>query len=224
MDKIKILLSGKLNLEFYAAAVQAAGAEADAQYLPEIDTSFDGLVLCGGSDIHPSRYHQLPNGAVNMDEERDKVEFALLEAYIRAGKPVLGICRGHQLINVYFGGTLIQDLPEASLHTNKTDFRTAHPVRAEKSGFLGKLYGPEFSVNSFHHQAVDQLGSGLCPAAYWNGTCIEAFEHSVLPILGVQWHPEQMCALVHRDDTVDGSEIFKYFVALCKEAKHSADH
>ena len=122
MSKIKLLLSGNTNLQYYLDAVREAGAEPFAKYLPEIDTGYDGLILCGGNDIDPSYYNEAPNGATNIDKARDEVEFSLLKAYIDAGKPVLGICRGCQLINVFFGGTLFQDLPDAHLHTNKTDF------------------------------------------------------------------------------------------------------
>jgi putative glutamine amidotransferase len=141
----------------------------------------------------------------------------LLRAYVEAGKPVLGVCRGCQLINVFFGGTLFQDLPDAQLHTNKTDFYIAHSVSAIPTSVAGKLYGMTFSVNSCHHQAVNALGEGLVATAYWNDRYIEAFEHSTLPIIGFQWHPERMCAGQRRDDTVDGIAIFNHFVDMCKQ-------
>lgn len=219
MSKIKLLLSGNTNLQYYEDAVRAVGAEPFAKYLPEIDTGYDGLILCGGNDIDPSYYGEAMNGSVNIDKARDEVEFALLKAYVDAGKPVLGICRGYQLINVYFGGTLHQDIPEASLHTNKQDFYIAHLVSATPDSVLGKLYGTTFSVNSSHHQAVDRLGEGLCASAYWDGRYLEAYEHRTLPILGMQWHPERMCAGQKREDTVDGIEIFKHFIGLCRNNK-----
>ena len=219
MSKIKLLLSGNTNLQYYLDAVREAGAEPFAKYLPEIDTGYDGLILCGGNDIDPSYYNEAPNGATNIDKARDEVEFSLLKAYIDAGKPVLGICRGCQLINVFFGGTLFQDLPDAHLHTNKTDFYIAHPVSANQTSVLSKLYGTTFSVNSCHHQAVNKLGEDLRATAYWDGRYIEAYEHRFLPILAVQWHPERMCAGEKRADTVDGIEIFKHFVAMCKDNK-----
>ena len=220
MEKIRLLLSANKNWsQHYAEAVNAAGAEVFDKYLPDIDTSYDGLILTGGNDIDPLRYNEDINGAMDIDHERDKLEFSLLKAYIEAGKPVLGICRGHQFINVYFGGTLIQDLPEANLHTNFTDFNIIHPVEAEEASVAAKLYGTRFWVNTRHHQAVDKLGDGLRATAYWNQKYIEAIEHTSLPILGFQWHPEQMCANCRRDDTVDGIEIFKYFISMCKNRK-----
>ena len=217
MKKVRILLSGKNNLPFYVDAVNAAGGEATAKYLPDISTDYDGLILCGGSDIDPKYYHQENNGSVGIDRERDTVEFALLKAFVDAGKPVLGICKGHQLINVFFGGSLHQDLPEKRFHTSNQDWDITHPVTAKEGSMLYKLYGPSFVVNSSHHQAVDQLGSGLVATACWNETYVEAFEHTSQHIYGVQWHPERMCASKKRPDTIDGLKIFEWFLDVCKE-------
>lgn len=216
MSNVRILLSGNTNLQYYIDAVTGVGAEAVAGYLPEIDTSYDGLILCGGNDIDPKYYHQEIDGSVNIDEPRDALEFALLQAYVDAGKPIMGICRGCQLINVYFGGALYQDLPDSSEHTNKKDFYLSHSVTAKEYSFLSLLYGTEFCVNSSHHQAVKELGKGLRATAFWNDKYVEAFEHISRPIIGFQWHPERMCFNEARSDTVDGSKIFEYFVGLCK--------
>ena len=215
MRKVRILLSGNSKLQNYVQAIEGVGAEASATYLPQVDTGYDGLVLCGGNDIDPTRYGQALNGSVNIDHERDAAEFALLRAYVEAGKPVLGICRGHQLINVFFGGTLCQHLPSASQHSSG-EGDLVHTVRAYCGSSLEKLYGESFSVNSAHHQAIEKLGEGLSPIALWDGSCIEAVEHSSLPILGVQWHPERMCFGSSREDTVDGARLFEYFVNACK--------
>ena len=174
MNTIKLLLSGRRNLQYYVDAVNGAGAEADAKYLPDIDTSYDGLILCGGNDIDPSNYNEPVDGAVEIDRDRDQVEFALLKAYIDAGKPVMGICRGFQLINIFFGGSLYQDLPETFLHTNQTDFYITHPVTAIENSIVGKIYGTSFSVNSSHHQAVKKnilkhLNISLCRFSVCNG-------------------------------------------------------
>ena len=215
MEKIRILLSGKSNLQYYEDAVNGVGAMADAQYLPRIDTGYDGLILCGGVDVDPGYYHQPVAGSVGMDDARDQVEFALLKAYIAAGKPVFGICRGFQLINIFFNGTLHQDIPESALHRNGKDFYITHPVTAVADSIVGTAYGTDFSVNSAHHQAVGVLGDGLRATAFWDHTYVEAFEHTTLPVFGVQWHPERMCFGQKRDDTVDGTELFEKFIALC---------
>ena len=216
MAKTKILLSCSAVTKNYVDAVNNLGAEATAYYLPHIDTSYDGLILCGGNDVDPARYYEGMNGAVDIDFKRDSVEFALLEAYIKAGKPVMGICRGHQLINVFFGGSLYQDLPEADLHVSKNGQDSVHEVTALKNSIVGKIYGEAFATNSSHHQCVKELGAGLRATAYWNGKYIEAIEHTLYPIFGVQWHPERMCFNFQREDTVCGADIIKYFIETCE--------
>lgn len=217
MKPVRILLSGKNNLQYYVDAVNGLGAEATAKYLPEIDDTYDGLILCGGNDINPQHYHEEIDGSVNIDYARDETEFALLQAYINARKPVLGICRGFQLINIFFGGSLYQDLPDASFHTNKTDFYITHEVSSTNDNILAQLYGTVFTVNSCHHQAIKELGNDLCATAFWRGKYIEAFEHLSLPILAVQWHPERMCFSQARADAVDGSPLFMHFIQMCKK-------
>ena len=220
MGKVKILLSYGSSVNRYIEAIESLGAEAVAEYLPPVDTSYDGLLLCGGNDIDPKRYGEEINGAVNIDYERDEAEFALLKAYVEAGKPVFGICRGYQLMNAFFGGTLYQHLPETDKHRSAdSKYDLAHEVKAIPGSVLANLYGESFTVNTSHHQAVKVLGDGLRATAFWNDRYIEAFEHSSLPILGVQWHPERMCFACEREDTVSGADILKYFVDLCK--KHS---
>ena len=217
MKKVRILLSGQNNMQNYVDAVTAAGGEATAKYLPEITTDYDGLILCGGSDMDPKYYHEEINGSVGIDRQRDAVEFALLKAFVDAGKPVLGICKGHQVINVFFGGSLHQDIPEKPLHTGGQGFDLIHPVSAAEGSVLHGLYGPSFVVNSSHHQAVKRLGDGLRATALWDGKYIEAFEHSALAVYGVQFHPERMCAGKQRPDTIDGIKIFQWFIQLCQE-------
>jgi len=215
MSKIKLLLSCKSNIENYANALNELGAETVAEYLPSVDTQYDGLVLCGGGDIAPKYFGEELNGSYNIDIERDKAEFALLRAYLDAGKPVLGICRGHQLINVFFGGTLYQHLPEAELHKSHDGKDSVHSIKTVSNSVLAKLYGESFVTNSSHHQAVKKLGEGIRATAYWNEQYVEAIEHISYPVLGVQWHPERMCFKHERDDTVCGAEILKYFINLC---------
>lgn len=219
MNKVRLLLSGKRKLQYYIDAVNAAGGEATAAYLPEISTGFDGLILCGGNDIDPKHYHQQIDGSVDIDHQRDAVEFALLKAFVDAGKPVLGICRGHQLINVFFGGNLHQDLPEKQFHSSGPDLDITHSVTATENSVLSGLYGPSFQVNSYHHQAIDRLGDGLVATAHWNDRLIEAFEHCSKPIYGVQWHPERMCVSCKNEHTVDGIKIFEWFINICQKQK-----
>lgn len=213
----KILLSAKSKMENYADAVTQCGGIADIRYLPEVDLNYDGLILCGGSDIHPRRFGEEIDGSVKIDEDRDAVEFDLAKAYIEAGKPVMGICRGFQLLNIYFGGSLYQDIPNAAEHRSYPEGDSVHGVEAIADSVLAKLYGTSFAVNSAHHQALKKIGNGLRITA-WSAdhTVVEAVEHASLPVFGVQWHPERMCFSKKREDTVDGAALFEYFMKLCK--------
>lgn len=214
--KPKILLSANKNMQYYIGAVNLSGGDAVCEYLPEVDLSCDGLILCGGSDIDPKYYGQADNGSVNIDASRDECEFKLAKAFIEAGKPVMGICRGAQLLNVYFGGSLIGHLPNADLHTSGSGVDLVHSVEAEKGSILETLYGGNFKTNSSHHQAVKKLGAGLVATAFCDGV-VEAFEHTAFPVVAYQFHPERMCFSKRREDTVDGRDIFEHFVELCKK-------
>ncbi|WP_419914119.1 gamma-glutamyl-gamma-aminobutyrate hydrolase family protein [Candidatus Poriferisodalis sp.] len=122
---------------------------------------------------------------------RDAFEIALLDAAVNSGLPVLGICRGPQLINIAAGGTLHQHLPEHAATDGPPD-ATPHTVITVEGSQLHRMYGPEVAVNSLHHQAVDQLGDGYIATAHSPDGIIEGIEHAELPILAVQWHPELM--------------------------------
>ena len=220
---VKILLSTDNNPESYALyvdAIRACGAEPTRMYCPAVSTDYDGLIVCGGVDVHPARYGEAVDGAVNMDEARDAAEIALVEAFLKAGKPIFGICRGHQLLNVIFGGTLVQHLPNAIEHSTVLAGRDiVHEVIAQKGSIAEKLYGESFTVNSWHHQAVQDLADGFFVTLRADDDVIEGYEHEKLPVFGVQWHPERMCCTRKRDDTVDGSAIFEYFIRMCEGRK-----
>lgn len=218
VHKPKILLSGNQKLQNYIDAVNGTGGLAVAKYLPEINTDYDGLILCGGNDIDPMYYDEEIDGAVDIDYARDEAEFALLKEFIEIGKPVMGICRGCQLINVFFGGSLYQDINNAAEHSSFSDFDLIHRVIAVKGSTAEKIYGTDFVVNSFHHQAIKKLGKELkATMMSVDNTVIEGFEHDSLPVFGVQWHPERMCFSKRRADTVDGVAIFEHFVGMCEK-------
>ena len=216
--KPKILLAANLKKETYIEAVEKNGGEAAAVYCPESDLFYDGLILCGGNDTDPKYYGEEINGAVKIDYERDKTEIAVAKAYIEAGKPVMGICRGYQLLNVIFGGTLHQHIPNFLEHQPQKEGQViTHGVKAVKGSLAQRLYGEKFTVNSYHHQAIKDLGKGLKITAYsQDGTVIEAIEHETMPIFGFQWHPERMCDPETNENRADGNLIFKYFIELCK--------
>ncbi len=179
-------------------------------------SQYDGLLLPGGADIDPARYGQPMNGSRNINPELDDKQFAILDVFAKANKPILGICKGHQVLNVYFGGTLIQHIPQYECHTCD-DADKAHPTTAVTGSWLADLYGTEFSVNSAHHQAVDQAAPGFQVIQMSDDGVIEAIAHPDKPILSLQWHPERMCYDCLREDTVDASKVFLYFKKLCEQ-------
>lgn len=216
-DMVRIQISGGAGrTDNYCDAVRSAGGEPLAGYCPAPDLSCAGLVLCGGGDMESSLYGQENRGSQPPDRERDRAELALFHAFCAAGRPILGVCRGMQLINVALGGTLIQDLPPdcRPFHTGREDM--VHPVRALEGSLMDRLYGPVFPVNSSHHQAVDALGRGLRAAAWAESGFAEVIELPGYPLLGVQFHPERMAFGRRRPDTVDGSAIFAWFLSACR--------
>lgn len=217
---LKILLSSSRNgAENYENALRALGAEFTTQYCPPADPGYDGLLLCGGADVDPARFGQENRGSQEIDLDRDRAEFDLIEAYLKAGKPILGICRGHQIMNIALGGTLIQDIPApvGLFHTHDDTLKEdkTHAVHAAPGSWFEETWGSHFTVNSHHHQGVDKLGEGLEPLLWSEGGIVEGMMHKSLPILCVQFHPERMCCTKSRSDTVDGLPVFEKFLTLC---------
>lgn len=201
----------------YIAAVAAAGGAACAAYLPAYDPRWDGLILAGGGDMDPAFFGQENRGSREIDRARDRAELALLDAFLGAGKPVLAVCRGIQAVNVWAGGTLIQDLgEELNAFHSWEDGDKVHPIRAVPGTLMHRLYGPLFPVNSAHHQAVGRIGKGLIVSARSESGVVEAMEHESLPLICVQFHPERMTGAYVRPDTVDGGAIFTHFIELCR--------
>lgn len=155
----------------------------------------DAIVLSGGEDITPGFYGGEPGyeGEGRHYETADAAEIALVREAALRGTPLLGICRGHQIVNVAFGGTLIQHMEESGHRITDLPVEYAlveHPVRIERASALGLRLGEHIAVQSGHHQVVDRLGRGLLAVGWSHDGHIEAIEHRVLPISGVQWHPE----------------------------------
>lgn len=156
----------------------------------------DALVLTGGADVDPSRYgHE--NTASTIEPERDEVEFALYEAALADGIPVLGICRGFQLINVHAGGTLHQDVPDHARY-DLPPATPVHELRIEQGSITHDLFCDGHRVNSLHHQTAAEIGSGLRVTARTEDGTPEAIEVAAARVLAVQWHPEMMS---HHDPT-----------------------
>lgn len=201
---------GQLDADLYFAdyarsVLQAGGLPV---HLPmDADPSkfvshLDAIVLTGGADLDPELYGQ-PNTASSVEPERDSLEWALLDAAVRQDLPVLGICRGLQLINVYFGGTLHQDIDGHARYDVDPD-RRIHTVRFRPDTELASLYadfsvGPdpagELSVNSLHHQSVDRVGNGLTVSAQSDDGTVEGLEWPERRIVSVQWHPEMLAEM-----------------------------
>lgn len=161
--------------------------------------SLAGLVLTGGVDVHPSRYGEEPHPKVRfIDEERDAFEFGLLERALERDMPVFAICRGSQLLNVAFGGSLLQHI-ESGKHV--ADYRTegypsrSHEIEVVEGSRLAAILGSgRMVVNSRHHQAVtaERLAPGLRALAFTDDGLVEAYESERHRwVIGVQWHPER---------------------------------
>lgn len=214
----RIQISGEAGaMTNYESAVRHAGGVPLSGYCPSPDMSCAGLLLCGGGDPEPGLFGQENQGSEPPDRERDRAELALIAAFLSAGKPILGICRGMQMLNIALGGSLIQDLsPQARPFHGGAGHDLVHPLRTVEGSLICRLYGPRLQVNSTHHQAVDRLGEGLTGTAWSESGFAEALEHQSLPILGVQFHPERMSWERSRPDTADGAPIIRWFVDLCR--------
>lgn len=190
----------------YIQAVMKAGGipvgihVGDPDSCQELISSLDGLVLSGGEDIDPSLYHSHPDmrfGIINP--ERDRYEMKLLEAALEQKLPVLAICRGMQLVNVYFGGTLYKDIQDFSDNVLSHQFckgprwYPAHKVKLTHSSLIDLYQEETIMTNTYHHQAVRNLAEGLLVTARSEDGIVEGISHPEHPqLLAIQWHPEMM--------------------------------
>ena len=147
------------------------------------------LLLPGGADIHPALYGQSVSYAKGFDPQRDWLEFQLARYAILRGMPTLGICRGCQMLAVAAGGVLWQDY---ALQKEVATHNASHEIRTTRNSVMRKLVGSRVTVNSYHHQAVASPPKGWKATAFSNDDVVEAIEHSRMPLLGVQFHPEMM--------------------------------
>lgn len=186
----------------------------------------DGLLLTGGESVHPSRFGDTFNNLAGGDATvahnlkagcnttRDEMEFTIFEEFYKRKKPIMGICRGHQVVNAALGGHNMLNFPRKHPYEHSEGIQ--HEIVAEPGTILERLYGPRFLVNSFHRDCADSAGPGVRVAARALDGTIEAIEHETLPIFSVQFHPERM-----RGDAPnpafgpDGTKLFEYFINLC---------
>jgi putative glutamine amidotransferase len=178
----------------YIASLERAGAQVVPLFPGEAaPNDFDALVLSGGGDVHPRRYGESVDGSTEIDEARDALEFEVTERALSLGVPVLGICRGFQVLNVALGGSLMQHLAGHTAFDGAA--RVTHEVSAVPRTRLADAIGTApVRVNSWHHQAVtpERLAPELVPTVTVDGI-VEAFESTVHGrwVVAVQWHPER---------------------------------
>ncbi len=201
-------------INYYNALVKC-----DAKPIFNINTTnayeCDCLLLLGGDDVNPKLYGETNTHCIGIDDKRDEIEIQLIKLFSELNKPILGICRGIQILNVAFGGSLIQHIDESERHSRRLDKKDKiHKIITTSSNFLSSLYSHEFYVNSAHHQAVKKISDEFNILAYSDDRVIEAIMHNNKKIIGLQWHPERMFAEFYKKNRVDPSLIFKYFLSL----------
>lgn len=199
----------RADFDYVDGVAQAGGAPVvlppvmDARAAASVVDGLDGLLLSGGSDLHPSYYGEEPIPELDVTiPERDELEMALLESALRRGIPIFGICRGLQVLNVAFDGTLYQDLPsqvdqELLKHRQTTPkWQATHEIEVHgDTRIAGIMGGGTIKVNSYHHQAVKDLAGDFVVSAKSSDGIVEAIEYRDLSerwIVAVQWHAEAM--------------------------------
>lgn len=194
----------------------------DEEIIEGMVRSVDGVIISGGVDVHPFKYNEEPHPHIGtISKERDDLDFNVMKYALKMNKPILGICRGIQVINVYFGGTLIQDIP-SERNTNIKHSQSApsyvptHKVNISKDSLIYNILGEKNEVNSFHHQSVGTLAKDFKVSATASDDIIEAMEYKGKEafILGIQWHPELLSSRV-----VSMQNVFDMFVEICKSRK-----
>lgn len=210
----------------YVESLKRAGAQVvwleidDPKAAAENALECDGLLLPGGDDISPTLYGEEKSKRCGRQNElRDIAEPVIFSKFYETGKPILGICRGCQMMNVLFGGTLHQDIKglQKVKHSNFMMRASAvHNVNIALDSILYKIWGETpIGVNSLHHQAVKELGMGLRPSAVSSDGFVEAVEAIEHPFcIAVQWHPEHMS-----EKNAQQQAIFDRFVSECKSHK-----
>ena len=214
-----------VNRTYVDSVVRAGGVPfvmpicKDENIIKKMIENVDGVIMTGGVDIHPFRFNEEPNPKIGeISKERDDFDFLIMKHAFEKNKPIFGICRGIQLINVFFGGTLIQDINSQKntkiLHSQTAPRDVAtHKIKIKKDSVIFDIFGKSAEVNSFHHQAIGKLSKDFKITSAANDGIIESIEFKKKDrfILGVQWHPECM---TEKDEKMQN--IFSMFVDICK--------
>lgn len=193
--------------DFAESVARAGGIPVDLPFVSStsgVVDRLDGLIVTGGQDVHPARWGGTAVVDPDVDPrwnhdahdlQRDSYEATLIQAALDAEIPVLGVCRGHQLLNVVLGGTLIEHLDDGPIvhatgHAAPSTGDSAHVVEFVEGSWAQQIYGSHRVVNSWHHQAVDRLGEGVVVTGRTSDGVVECIALEGRPVVGVQWHPE----------------------------------
>lgn len=211
------------NQEYDLAIIQGGGLPillpltSDPTLIQQQVSLCDGILLAGGDDINPLLYGEEPLKALGeTNTDVDIHHLALVKCAIKHQKPILGICRGMQLLNIACGGNVHQDLSDYPRERFKHSqlaprSQCCHTITTEDDSLLFHLLGPSFPTNSFHHQALHRLGTNISATAWSKDRIIEGIELSNYPFgIGVQWHPEIML-----QQSSDMLPLFKAFIEAC---------
>ncbi|MDY5730866.1 MAG: gamma-glutamyl-gamma-aminobutyrate hydrolase family protein [Eubacteriales bacterium] len=231
MKKPMVALCGSIQVDekrqfvdhVYVNAVQQSGLlcsifpyQVNEKEIGEYLDCFSGIVLCGGNDVNPKHYGEEPHEKLGkLVDARDTVELLVIKEAMKRKMPILGICRGFQLLNVALGGTLYQDIPSqvqnALQHVcEDVQYNNSHPcIVLENTPAERWFAGEKCKVNTYHHQAVKVLAPGFLPSVTGTDGIIEAYYSPMYTnIIAVQWHPE-------RENNKVTERIFADFVSLC---------
>lgn len=205
-----VIIAGRSeDTQNYEKVLKRLGIPHRTLLTPEDAEQATHLLLPGGGDITPAFFGQTDHGSRNVDTELDILQFQFLSRFMAQKKPVLGICKGLQLINIHFGGDVTQHIETADSHRwiGLDQFHPVYHCDLGRLDFFYQLYGNSATVNSAHHQAVNRIGEGLVPVCRAGDNVIEGLVHKSLPILAVQWHPERL-------PDGAGESLLSYFFSL----------